>query len=158
MSKQVADRESASRAVIDAITEHETAIATKHTELLGGAAARLSKSVPDVGVLLQLYAETLRFSAETLTKASALRPHHSTVVFDLALPKDDPCRPRLDRSHTGGAWVKPKCRAANDRGQMASSRSHPIQLGCVLRFADGLRRPSETRNRLLASVDSRRLR
>ena len=40
MSKQVADRESSSRAVIDVITEHETAIAAKHAELLGAGARR----------------------------------------------------------------------------------------------------------------------
>lgn len=85
MSKQVADRESASRAVIDAIIEHEVAITAKHVELLGGAASRLGTPIPEVGALLRLYAETLRFSVEKLTKASAA---HAIEGLDDAAPRD----------------------------------------------------------------------
>ena len=93
MSKQVADRESASRAVIEAIAEHRAAIASKHAELLADTASRLGKPVPDVGAMLEMYAEMLRASVERLRQA-----HAAHVLEGL-----DDAAPRFRRDHADRA-------------------------------------------------------
>jgi len=93
VSKQVADRESASRAVIEAIAEHRAAIASKHAELLADTASRLGKPVPDVGAMLEMYAEMLRASVERLRQA-----HAAHVLEGL-----DDAAPRFRRDHADRA-------------------------------------------------------
>ncbi len=84
MSKQVADRERSSRAVVDAIHEHRRAIAEALAKRLEPAAARLGKSVPDVGLFLELCAETLKYGTAVLSAASAA---HTQEGLDDAGPR-----------------------------------------------------------------------
>lgn len=85
MSKQVADRERSSRAVLDAIQAHKSAIAAAQAELLREASSRLSVPVPDISALLALYAETLRHGASVLTSAHAA---HAQEALDDAAPRE----------------------------------------------------------------------
>lgn len=85
MSKQVADRQRSSRAVVDAIALHKTAIASAQSALLEGAATRLGLEPINLVSLLDQYADTLKYGMGLLAAASAA---HVQEGFDDNAPRE----------------------------------------------------------------------
>jgi len=85
--KQIIDRDRSSRTVVSVIEQHKAAIAKSLEDMLAEAAATLEVPAFSVGVLLDLFAETVRSRTAELVEAS--RAHEQEAVDDAG--------PRLDR-------------------------------------------------------------
>ena len=155
MSKQVADRQRSSRAVVDAIVQHKSVIAAAQTALLEGATTRLGQQPVNMTVLLEQYADTLKYGMGLLSAASAA---HAQEALDDTEPRErrDRCERALRdhliplRKQVDGLYGDPGLRSLGFWESLPSTTE--VLLNYAETVMDSLQRPGLVLRPLMATT------